>query len=110
VVGGFPGLQRRETGGTQGLGWKRGAGMSFLADAMSGLGGALLPVAAALLFEELTFGGLVRLLIAPWPGTRRDGARGRRSSTTRGRAEHNHTPNRETVCGDLQPNGLGGGK
>jgi hypothetical protein len=59
--------------------------MTLLADAMSGLGAALLPVAAALLFEELTFGGLVRLLIAPWPGARKDGAargcraRGRRA-------------------------------
>ena len=55
--------------------------MSLLADAMNGLGAALLPVAAALLFEELTFGGLVRLLIAPWPGARKDGA----GSKTRGR-------------------------
>ncbi len=47
--------------------------MSMVADAMSGLGAALLPVAAALLFEELTFGGLVRLLLAPWPGTRKRG-------------------------------------
>jgi hypothetical protein len=45
--------------------------MNLLADAMSGLGPALLPVVAALLFEELTFGGLVRLLLAPWPGARR---------------------------------------
>jgi hypothetical protein len=50
--------------------------MSLLADAMSGLGAALLPVAAALLFEELTFGGLVRLLLAPWPGAGKHGARG----------------------------------
>lgn len=28
---------------------------------------ALLPLAAALLFEELTFGGLVRLILAPPP-------------------------------------------
>jgi hypothetical protein len=61
--------------------------MGLLADAMSGLGAALLPVAAALLFEELTFGGLVRLLIAPWPGARKDGARGRKSSTVCGRVE-----------------------
>ena len=60
--------------------------MSLLTDAMSGLGAALLPVAAALLFEELTFGGLVRLLLAPWPGTRRDGA----AHKGRGRAEHNN--------------------
>lgn len=62
--------------------------MSLLADAMSGLGAALLPVAAALLFEELTFGGLVRLLIAPWPGARRHEARGRRSERACGRVEH----------------------
>ena len=38
---------------------------------MSGLGTVLLPVAAGLLLEEMTFGGLVRLLLAPWPGIRR---------------------------------------
>lgn len=42
--------------------------MNLLTEAMSGLGGALLPVVATLLLEELTFGGLVRLLMAPWPG------------------------------------------
>lgn len=41
--------------------------MNLLTEAMSGLGAALLPVVAALLLEELTFGGLVRLLVAPWP-------------------------------------------
>ena len=87
--------------------------MSLLADAMSGLGAALLPVAAALLFEELTFGGLVRLLIAPWPDTRKHGARGRKSSTECGRVEHNDATNPAPVCGDpgeLQPRGAGGGK
>jgi len=43
--------------------------MNLLADAMGGLGVVLLPVAAGLLLEELTFGGLVRLLLAPRPGT-----------------------------------------
>jgi hypothetical protein len=43
--------------------------MNLLNDAMSGLGAVLLPVAAALLFEELTLGGLVRLLLAPRPET-----------------------------------------
>jgi hypothetical protein len=62
--------------------------MTVLADAMSGLGAALLPVAAALLFEELTFGGLVRLLIAPWPGAGKHGARGGSSSQACGRKEH----------------------
>lgn len=86
--------------------------MGLLADAMSGLGGALLPVAAALLFEELTFGGLVRLLLAPWPGTRKHGAAG----MARGRKEHkngNHPTSQRPVCGDpgnLQLRGLGGGK
>jgi hypothetical protein len=42
--------------------------MNLLTEAMSGLGAVLLPVVAGLLLEELTFGGLVRLLVAPWPG------------------------------------------
>jgi hypothetical protein len=66
--------------------------MSVLTDSMSGVGAALLPVAAALLFEELTFGGLVRLLIAPWPGSRRNGAPGK----GRGRKEHK---NGTLLCG-----------
>jgi hypothetical protein len=44
--------------------------MNLLTEAMNGLGALLLPLAAALLLEELTFGGLVRLLVAPWPGSR----------------------------------------
>jgi hypothetical protein len=39
--------------------------MNLLTEAMGGLGAALLPVAAGLLLEELTLGGLVRLLMAP---------------------------------------------
>lgn len=31
----------------------------------------LLPVVTGVLLEELTFGGLVRLLLAPWPGHRK---------------------------------------
>jgi hypothetical protein len=45
--------------------------MDLLNEAMGGLGAVLLPVVAALLFEELTLGGLVRLLIAPWPAPRK---------------------------------------
>jgi hypothetical protein len=44
--------------------------MNLLTEAMSGLGALLLPLTAALLLEELTFGGLVRLLVAPWPESR----------------------------------------
>ncbi|HWT66750.1 MAG TPA: hypothetical protein VN151_11605 [Terracidiphilus sp.] len=47
--------------------------MGLLTEAMNGLGAVLLPVAAGLLLEELTLGGLVRLLLARRPGTgRRD--------------------------------------
>jgi hypothetical protein len=42
--------------------------MNLLAHAISGFEAALLPVAAALLVEELTYGGLVRLLLAPRSG------------------------------------------
>jgi hypothetical protein len=42
--------------------------MGLLTEVMNGLGALLLWVAAALLLEELMFGGLVRLLLAPWPG------------------------------------------
>jgi hypothetical protein len=43
--------------------------MSLLARAISDVQAALLPVAAALLLEEMTYGGLVRLLLAPRPDT-----------------------------------------
>lgn len=62
--------------------------VQLMADAMNGLGAALLPVAAALLFEELTFGGLVRLLLAPWPGARKHGAAS--GLLGRGRKEQKH--------------------
>ena len=39
--------------------------MSFLANVVSGVGSALLPLASVLLLEELTYGGLVRLLVGP---------------------------------------------
>jgi hypothetical protein len=45
--------------------------MHLLAEAMSDLGAAVLPVVATLLLEELTLGGLVRLLVAPKPDTGR---------------------------------------
>ena len=51
--------------------------MELLAEAVGGLGAALLPLVAALLVEELTFGGLVRLLLAPWPGTGRNKEHGK---------------------------------
>jgi hypothetical protein len=43
--------------------------MNLLLEAMNGLGAILLPVVAALLFEEFTFGGLVRLLLARQPNS-----------------------------------------
>jgi len=83
--------------------------MSGVANAMSGMGAALLPVATALLFEELTFGGLVRLLIAPRPGFRKNGA----MQNGRARTEHKHPTDQRTVCGDphgFEPEGSGGGR
>ena len=41
--------------------------MTLIDETANGLGAVLLPVVAGLLLEELTFGGLVRLLLAPWP-------------------------------------------
>jgi hypothetical protein len=63
--------------------------MVLLSEATSGLGAVLLPVAAALLFEELTCGGLVRLLLAPRPGTGRREAQGGRQLPQAGRGERN---------------------
>lgn len=37
------------------------------------LSALLLPIVTGLLLEELTFGGLVRLLLARWPSNRRQG-------------------------------------
>jgi hypothetical protein len=65
--------------------------MNLLNETMNGLGAALLSVAAGLLFEELTFGGLVRLLFAPRPETRRCGVPSDRSSSMGCRLpERNH--------------------
>ena len=55
--------------------------MTLLEEAANGLGAALLPVVTGLLLEELTFGGLVRLLIAPWPKSKSRGVPGDRSSS-----------------------------
>jgi len=42
--------------------------MTVLGHVISGIEAALLPMAAALLLEEMTYGGLARLLLAPRPG------------------------------------------
>lgn len=41
--------------------------MTLLDEAANGLGAVMMPLVSALLLEELTLGGLVRLLLAPWP-------------------------------------------
>ena len=65
--------------------------MNLLAEAMRGLVAALLPVAAALLLEELTYGGLVRLLLAPRPVTGSCAAHGGKvRAPARKRGEPNH--------------------
>jgi hypothetical protein len=64
--------------------------MTLLDEAAHGLGAALLPVVTGLLLEELTFGGLVRLLIAPWPKTKR--------TPERNHPEGNKAGNGERKC------------
>jgi hypothetical protein len=61
--------------------------MNLLTDAMGGLGGALLPVVAGLLLEELTLGGLVRLLIAPRPDAHKQLEHNRQRETGNDRIE-----------------------
>jgi hypothetical protein len=72
--------------------------MELLVDAMNGMGVILLPVAAGLLLEELTFGGLVRLLLAPRPETRDAARRDRRSISAQRRGE----PKNKTEMGDAR--------
>jgi hypothetical protein len=43
--------------------------MDWFDSALSRIGALLLPLSMVLLFEELTYGGLVRLLLAPRPET-----------------------------------------
>lgn len=63
--------------------------MRLLTEAMNGLGAVLLNVVALLALEELTVGGLVRLLLAPRPATGRRGVCcGGKSAQRSGREEH----------------------
>ena len=72
--------------------------MNLLMEAMRGLGAVMLQVVAALLLEELTFGGLVRLFVAPRPGAGRSEARGDRSMSLRRKIrEHKHNKG-ESKC------------
>ncbi len=45
--------------------------MHWVFEAASAVGAGLLQLALGLLIEELTFGGLVRLILAHRPGTRK---------------------------------------
>jgi hypothetical protein len=49
--------------------------MRFFTEAINVLGAVLLQLAVGLLIEELTFAGLVRLIIAPRPATGKDKGR-----------------------------------
>jgi hypothetical protein len=49
--------------------------MRFVPEAMNVLGAVLLQIAVGLLIEELTFAGLVRLMLAPRPETGKDKGR-----------------------------------
>jgi hypothetical protein len=62
-----------------------------LTEAVNVLSVVLLPAASALLLEELTYGGLVRLLLAPKPGTSKgEGPGGADASLKHRRGEPNH--------------------
>jgi hypothetical protein len=66
---------------------------AFLNYAFGLLRVALLPLAAVLLLEELTYGGLVRLLLAPRPETGSCAAHdGKAQAPARKRGEPNHHP------------------
>ncbi len=49
--------------------------MKLLTEISNAIGAVLLQIAIGLLIEELTFAGLVRLLLAPRPATRKDKGR-----------------------------------
>ncbi len=63
--------------------------MRMLLEAMHAMGAVLLQIAVGLLVEELMFGGLVRLIFAPWPGTgKRKGRNTTERKTGDGRCSH----------------------
>ncbi len=74
--------------------------MTLLDEAANGLGAALLPVVTGLLLEELTFGGLVRLMIVPWPKTKKRPAPGTLPPPgwSRTAGKHPETRNGERKC------------
>jgi hypothetical protein len=49
--------------------------MKLFSEAINVIGAVLLQIAVGLLIEELTFAGLVRLLIAPRPSARKNKGR-----------------------------------
>jgi len=64
--------------------------MNLLTEAASGLGALLLPVVAGLLLEELTFGGLVRLFVAPRPGGGKGGEHNQQRNRKKGERRCSH--------------------
>lgn len=76
----------------------KGIAMNLLIEAMRGLGAVMLQVVAALLLEELTFGGLVRLFVAPRPGAGDRGAPGDRSRSLRRKIRELKHKKEESKC------------
>ena len=60
--------------------------MRLLAEALNAIGAALLQIAVGLLIEELTFGALVRLILAPRP----DGKNKGRNNGDKGEGKCSH--------------------
>jgi hypothetical protein len=69
-----------------------------LAETANVLSTVLLPLASALLLEELTYGGLVRLLLAPKPGAGAYGAAGGKAPLAGGRRQEPNQPNGGRKC------------
>jgi hypothetical protein len=72
--------------------------MDLLMEAMRGLGAMLLQVVAVLLLEELTFGGLVRLFVAPRPGIGNRGAQDDRCLSLRRKIRELKRKKGERTC------------
>ncbi len=62
------------------------------------VGAVLLPAASALLLEELTYGGLVRLLLAPKPAPRKSEDSGGRTAPLEGRRGEPNQPEGDRKC------------
>jgi hypothetical protein len=62
--------------------------MRFVSEAINVLGAVLLQIAVGLLIEELTFAGLVRLILAPRPATGKEMGRNHQNKGEEDQCSH----------------------